>query len=214
MSISIKFLAHACFRIKAEGKIIYTDLEEHSNPSEMADIILVSHSHTDHCDPGKIKKVRKPDTVIIAPRDCVSKIGGKVQSLTPGEETAVGTIKIKAVEAYNNKRFRSPGNPFHPKGFGVGYLIMAEGKTIYYAGDTDFIPEMGQLKNVDVALLPTGDTYTMDNADAADAASTMNPVVAIPMHTWGHDTSEFKKKVESDSTTKVVVLKEGEEYTV
>ena len=214
MSVSIKALAHACFQIKAGGKVIYTDLEEYSAPSDPADIILVSHSHSDHCDTSKIKKVRTADTVVIAPKDCVSKIGGTVTSLSPGEEITVGDVRVKAVEAYNDKRFRSPGNPYHPKGFGVGYVITAEGKTIYHAGDTDFIPEMKALGHIDVALLPTGDTYTMDNAEAADAAVTINPGIAIPMHTWGKDTGEFKKKVEATSTTKVIVLQEGEEYQV
>jgi L-ascorbate metabolism protein UlaG (beta-lactamase superfamily) len=214
MSISIKLLAHACFQIKAEGKIIYIDLEEYSNPFEKADVILATHSHTDHCDPSKIKKVRKEDTVVIAPEDCVSKIGGNVKTLKPGEKTTVDNITVKAVEAYNYKRFRSPGVPYHPKGFGVGYLITVGGKTIYHAGDTDFIPEMQDLKNIDVALLPAGDTYTMDNAEAADAAITINPKIAIPMHTWGKDTTEFKKKIETNSATKVVVLREGEEYTL
>ena len=213
MSVSIKWLAHACFEIKAGGKIIYVDLEEHAKPQDTADIILVTHSHHDHLDPGRIKKVRNPDTVVIAPADCSSKIDG-ITSLKPGENLKIGDIQIKAVQAYNYKRFRSPGNPFHPKGLGVGYVITAEGKTIYHAGDTDFIPEMKELGHIDVALLPTGDTYTMDNNEGADAAVAINPGIAMPMHTWGKDTTEFKKKVEAQSSTKVVLLKEGEEYQV
>jgi L-ascorbate metabolism protein UlaG (beta-lactamase superfamily) len=214
MSVSIKLLAHASFQIEVEGKTIYTDLEEHTTPSEKADIILVTHSHFDHCDPSKIEKVRTAETVIIAPADCSSKIGGKIISLKPGETTEIGNIKIKAVEAYNYKRFRSPGNPFHPKGFGVGYIITGEGQTIYHAGDTDFIPEMKELGHIDVALLPTGDTYTMDNVEAAEAAVAINPKIAVPMHTWGKDTKEFKAKVEAGSSTTVVVLKKNEEYHV
>ncbi|WXG46723.1 MAG: MBL fold metallo-hydrolase [Candidatus Atabeyarchaeum deiterrae] len=214
MTISIKWLAHASFQIKAAGKVIYTDLEEYGNPSEKADIILISHSHTDHCDPAKIKQVRKADTVVIAPADCALKIGGKVTSMKPDEELIVGDVKIKAVEAYNYKRFRSPGNPFHKKGLGVGYLIVAEGKVIYQAGDTDFIPEMNQLGKVDVALLPSGDTYTMDNAEAAEAALALKPKIAVPMHRWKTDPNEFKKAVESKSKIKVLVLGENEEFQV
>ena len=213
MTLSIKWLGHASFQIKAEGKTIYVDPYE-GEYSEKADLILVTHSHSDHCDASKIQKVRKTETVIIAPEDCLSKIGGSVKPLKPGEETTFGNVMVRAVEAYNYKRFRSPGNPFHPKGYGVGYLITAEGKTVYHAGDTDFIPEMRQLGHVGVALLPSGGTYTMDNVEAAEAALAINPETAIPMHRWDTDPEEFRKKVEANSNIKIVVLREGEEYQV
>jgi len=213
MGVFIKWLAHASFQIKAEGKTIYIDPYE-GEYSEKADLILVTHSHTDHCDPDKIKNVQKEETVIIAPKDCVSIIGRSVKTLRPGEETSVDNIRVKAVEAYNYKRFRSPGIPHHPKGFGVGYLITAEGKTIYHAGDTDFISEMRKLGPVDVVLLPSGGTYTMDNVEAAEAAMAINPKIVIPMHRWDTNPEEFKKKVEASSNVKVVILQEGEEYKV
>jgi len=212
MGVLIKWLAHASFQIKANGKIIYVDLEKYGEATEKADLILVTHSHTDHCDPDKIKNVQKEDTVIIAPEDCASIIGRNVKTLRPGEETSVDNIMVKAVEAYNYKRFRSPGNPYHPKGFGVGYLIKVEGKTIYHAGDTDFIPEMRKVGLVDVVLLPSGGTYTMDNAEAAEAAIAINPKIVIPMHRWDTNPEEFKKKVEANSNIKVMVLQEGEEF--
>jgi L-ascorbate metabolism protein UlaG (beta-lactamase superfamily) len=213
MTVSVKWLGHAGFLIKVEGKNIYIDPYE-GEYSEKADLLLITHSHTDHCDAKSIKMVRKPDTVAIAPADCAQKIGVNVKTLKVGQETTVGNIKVKAVEAYNNKRFRSPGNPFHPKGLGVGYLITAEGKTIYHAGDTDVIPEMSKLGLVDVALLPSGGTYTMDNSDAADAVMAINPKAAIPMHRWDTNPEEFKKKVEANSKVKVVLLGKGEEFRV
>jgi L-ascorbate metabolism protein UlaG (beta-lactamase superfamily) len=211
MRLSIKWLGHASFQIEAGGKTIYIDPYE-GEYEEKADIILVTHSHDDHCDLFKIKKVRRDDTVIIAPRECASKIGGNVETLKPGKEKAIGGVTIKAVEAYNYKRFRSPGNPFHPKGYGVGYLLKVEGQTIYHAGDTDFIPEMRQLGRVDVALLPSGGTYTMDNLEAAEAAITINPKIAVPMHHWDTNPKDFRDKVEADSKVKVVILGKGEEY--
>ena len=214
MTVIIKWLAHAGFEIKTREKIVYVDLEKYGEFSEKADLILVTHVHTDHCDPDQIQKARRPETVIIAPSDCVSKIGGNVMTLKPGEETKVGNIHVKAVEAYGVKRFRTPGNPFHPRGLGVGYLITAEGKTIYHSGDTDFIPEMRQLTNIDVALLPSGDTYTMDNNDAAEAALAFKPRVVIPMHRWDTNPAELKDKIESKSNIKVMILKEGQEYKV
>ncbi len=212
MTVAIKWLGHSSFQITTQGKLIYIDFDRSAAVSEKGDLILVTHSHYDHCDLSNINKARKLGTVVIAPKDCASKIGGNVKSLKVGEETSVDNIKIKAVEAYNIKRFRSPGNPFHPKGLGVGYLITAEGKTIYHAGDTDFIPEMRQLRNVDVAFLPSGDTYTMDNNDAAEAAMAFKPKVVIPMHRWDTDPSQLKSKVESASDVKVMLLKPGDEY--
>jgi L-ascorbate metabolism protein UlaG (beta-lactamase superfamily) len=93
-------------------------------------------------------------------------------------------------------------------------LINAEEKTIYHSGDTDFIPEMRLLKNIDLALLPTGDKYTMDNSEAAEAAIAINPKIAMAMHTWEKDREEFKRKTEAKSKTKVVLLQEGEEYQI
>jgi len=214
MVVTIKLLAHAGFQIKTGNKVVYIDLEERGKISEEADLILVTHSHTDHCNPSKIKMVRKKDTIIIAPTDCVSKIGENVKTLKPGEETTVDDITVKAVDAYNYKRFRSPGNPFHPKGFGVGYLVSIGGKTVYHAGDTDFIPEMRQFGHIDVALLPTGDTYTMDNSEAALAALAINPHTVIPMHRWNTNPEEFKKMVEANSKINVLTLQEGEEYQI
>ena len=116
--------------------------------------------------------------------------------------------------AYNTHRFRSPGKPWHPRGYGVGYLIKVEGKTIYHAGDTDFVPEMRKLGRIDVALLPTGDKYTMDNVEAAEATVAIDPEFVIPMHRWDTDPQKFKKIVEAKSKVKVVLLKDGEEFKI
>ena len=214
MSVVIKWIAHSAFQIKAAGKVIYVDIGKYSEASEKADLILLTHSHTDHCDPDRIKSILKRDTLIVAPKDCGTVLDERVKTLKPGEETSVGNIRIKAVEAYNYKRFRTPGNPFHPKGFGVGYLIKVDNKIIYHAGDTDFVPEMRQLGPVDVALLPTGDTYTMENAEAAEAAVAINPKAVLPMHRWDTSPEEFKSAVEANSKIRVVILKEGEEYRI
>lgn len=213
MAVLIKWLGHASFQIKAEGKIIYIDPYE-GEYSEKADLILVSHSHSDHCDLSKIKKACKVDTVIVAPKDCLSKIGRNAEEIWAGKEMTIDKIRIKAVEAYNYKRFRSPGTPFHPKGLGVGYLITAEDKTIYHAGDTDYTPEMKKLGHVDVALIPSGGTYTMDNPEAAEATLAINPCVVIPMHRWDTEPEDFKKILEDKSDIHVVILQEGEKYQV
>ncbi len=209
--VIIKWIGHAAFQIKGKDRTVYIDLGEGAKPSEKADVILATHSHWDHCDPRVIERVRKEGTVVIGPKDCASMLGKGAIPIEPGQEVKVGDLEVRVVHAYNIKRFRSLGVPFHPKGFGVGYLVNIDGKTIYHAGDTDFIPEMKELRGVDVALLPTGDTYTMNNSEGAEAAVAINPTIAIPMHRWSTDPEEFRRKVEERSKIIVRILREGEE---
>jgi L-ascorbate metabolism protein UlaG (beta-lactamase superfamily) len=209
--LKLKWLGHASWKLKAGGKTIYIDPYE-GDYDEKADIILASHSHTDHCEPSKVKEATGDGTVVVAPADCAEKIGAPVRSLKPGEKAEFGEVTVKAVEAYNVKRFRSPGVPFHPKGLGVGYLIKAEGKKIYHVGDSDYIPEMDELKDVDVLLIPSGGTYTMDAEDAAEATVAINPKIAVPVHIWDTDPGEYKKKVEAASGVKVMILKPGDTF--
>jgi L-ascorbate metabolism protein UlaG (beta-lactamase superfamily) len=208
--MKLKWLGHASWKVKTNGKTIYVDPYQ-GDYDEVADIILSTHIHQDHCDPEKINLVKGNNTVIIAPADCESKIGSPVRSLKPGEKAEFDEVTIEAVQAYNYKRFRSPGTPYHPKGLGVGYLIKADGKVVYHAGDTDFIDEIKDLEDIDLALLPSGGTYTMDNEEAAEAAIAIHPKTAVPMHIWDTDPGVFKKKVESESDIKVVVVRPGDE---
>ena len=209
--MKLKWLGHASWKLKAGGKTIYIDPYE-GDYDEKADIILASHSHTDHCEPSKVKEATGDGTVVVAPADCAEKIGAPVRSLKPGEKAEFGEVTVKAVEAYNVKRFRSPGMPFHPKGLGVGYLVKAEGKKVYHVGDSDYIPEMDELKDVDVLLIPSGGTYTMDAEDAAEATVAINPKIAVPVHIWDTDPGEYKKKVEAASGVKVMILKPGDTF--
>lgn len=221
MSITIRCLAHASFQIKTEKQNIYIDPSTKDTGVKMddlkpADLILFTHGHYDHFEKGLIKRIRGPECQIIAPEKVRKEIGGGIAfSLKPGEHMmTTGGVDVLATEAYNVKRCRPNGQPFHPKGFGVGYLLTIEGKKIYHAGDTDLIPEMEKLNRVgvDVALLPGGDTYTMDIKEAAKAASIIRPKAAIPMHLWDTDPEIFRREVGSKSPTKVVLLREGEEY--
>ena len=209
----LKWLGHASWKLEAGGKTVYIDPYQ-GDYDEKADLVLVTHSHTDHCDPSKIELIKGDNTVIVAPADCGSKIGATVKSLKPGEKMSLDGVTVEAVEAYNVKRFRSPGVPFHPKGLGVGYLIRSEGKTIYHVGDSDFIQEMKELEGIDMMLVPSGGTYTMDIEDAAEATIAVHPKKAVPMHLWDKDAGEFKRRVESVSDVVVVVLSPGDSYEV
>ncbi|MBU6996746.1 MAG: MBL fold metallo-hydrolase [Theionarchaea archaeon] len=221
MSVRLTWMGQSGFQIKTAQKIVYIDLVYYKKYEkkigglfEKADLILVTHAHGDHCQPATIEKVRTEATVVIAPSHCAKKIKGEVEVLNLGEEKDIDGIMVRAAEAYNVTRFRAPGTPWHPKGYGNGYLITIAGETIYHAGDTDFIPEMRNLGNVNVALLPTGNKYTMDNSEAAQAAIIINPEVVLSMHRWDTDPEVFKQHVEANSGVKVVILHEGESYEV
>lgn len=171
---NIHWLGHASFKLTGE-KIIYIDPYEISE-TEKADIILITHTHHDHLSMDDIEKIRKLDTVIFAPEDAKSKLSD-FKSVKPYQFFNVGKIKIETVPAYNLDK------EFHPEEKNwVGYVIEINGERIYHAGDTDLIPEMSELKDIDVALLPIGGTYTMDVTEALQAVNIIAPKIAIPMH--------------------------------
>lgn len=184
-----------------------------------SDLTLVTHSHPDHCDPDLIKKIRKGGTPILAPESCRKDLSkaGVMWPLNPGDIMQMGDGKlIRAVPAYNLKRVKTSGEPYHPKGLGSGYILTISGKRIYHAGDTELVPEMEELgdllRGTDVALLPCDGTFTMNVEEASEAAVMIKPRVAIPMHLRSADPKAFKEKVESKSSIRVVVLQKGEEY--
>jgi len=188
---NISWLGHAGFKIKGE-KTVYIDPFK-INDNEPADIIIITHEHFDHLSPDDIKKIQTGKTLIVTTQDCYSKFSGNIKTISPGKSLDVDGIKIEAVPAYNaNKQF-------HPKENGwIGVIVTINGKRIYHAGDTDNIPEMSNLKNIDVALLPVSGTYVMTAEEAADAANRIMPKVAVPMH-YGSivgtkaDAEKFKK---------------------
>ncbi len=131
----------------------------------------------DHCSPEDIEKLRGPQTVVIATADCTKKIPGTIKSMAPGDTLHLDGISITAVAAYNTNK------QFHTKNHGwVGYIIKLDGRSIYLAGDTDFIPEMKRLGPIDIALLPVSGTYVMTAEEAAQSALVIRPKLAIPMH--------------------------------
>jgi L-ascorbate metabolism protein UlaG (beta-lactamase superfamily) len=145
----IEWLGHASFRFTLEdGRIVYTDPFRLDKGQKKADIILISHSHSDHLSPDDVRSITKVSTQIIGPSDC--RIGDYFTSIESGQAYNADGIRIEAVPAYNI------GKKFHPKNNGwVGYIIAADHRRIYFAGDTDVIPEMANI-NADIALLPVG----------------------------------------------------------
>jgi L-ascorbate metabolism protein UlaG (beta-lactamase superfamily) len=203
----LHWLGHASFRLDGPPTIYFDPWKLKGKPAQ-ADIVLISHEHHDHCSPEDVEQISGPGTVIVANAEAAKRVRGDVRVLSPGEQTRIGEVEIEAVPAYNVNKFRSPGVPFHPKkAKHVGYLITVRGERLYFAGDTDHIPEMADLR-CDVALLPVGGTYTMDAEEAARAAADIAPKVVVPMH-WGAGVVGTKADVErfrSQYAGQVVVL--------
>nr|HID13078.1 MBL fold metallo-hydrolase [Anaerolineae bacterium] len=171
----LHWLGHAGFRLDGPPTIYFDPWNLKAQPPQ-ADIILVSHEHFDHCSPDDVRRLSGPGTVIVANPGAAKKLRGNVRTLRPGERTTVGEVEVEAVPAYN------VGKRYHPRRAAhVGFIVTVGGERIYFAGDTDRIPEMADIR-CDVALLPVGGTYTMTAEEAAQAAADIGPKVAVPMH--------------------------------
>ena len=173
------------FLIKSPDAVIYVDPHQ-IQEGEKADLILVTHAHFDHLDPASVAALTKDDTVIIANASCAAKLEGhgRVVALAEGETASERGVDIRAVAGYNSH---------HPRGFNVGFIFNVAGKTVYHAGDTGRVPEMTQLGPIDVALIPIGGTYTMDEPEAAALVRDLKPKVVIPMH-YGYATGGDPKR--------------------
>jgi L-ascorbate metabolism protein UlaG (beta-lactamase superfamily) len=161
-------------------KIVYVDpFKIEGNPAD-ADVILCTHDHFDHLSVKDIERIMKETTVLVVPKKAAKKFKkfpvAEVIGVVPFEEHQLEGLAFKTVPAYNIKKF------FHPKRKKwVGYILQIEGAAYYFAGDTDHIPEMADIET-DVAFLPVGGKYTMDALEAAEAANTIGPKVAVPIH--------------------------------
>lgn len=146
------------------------------------DVIFITHEHYDHLSPEDIRRVMKPDAVIILPESCrdAALTAGfdpdRLVTVQPGETYQVCGVSFETVAAYNI------GKKFHPQASRwVGYVVTVEGRRVYVAGDTDDTPEARAIR-CDVALLPVGGTYTMTAAEAAALANAICPQTAVPTH--------------------------------
>ena len=178
---NIELLCHSSIRIDKE-KIIYIDPFKIEKNYNDADIIFITHDHYDHYSEEDIDKVKKEDTVIIAPEELLTKLLRKgirrdyIPTVEPNKEYMVEGIKFETIPAYNTNK------QFHPKENGwVGYIIEIKGIKYYIAGDTDITEENRKVK-CDVAFVPVGGTYTMDFKEAAYLINEIEPKIAVPTH--------------------------------
>ena len=183
MTENIRVYSQNSIRIETEKGIVYVDPFQMKESPKDADFILITHDHYDHFSPEDIRKAAGEDTVMVVPenmKDKAKEAEGFVKrtvTVKPGISAEIDALELETVPAYNIKK------PFHPESAGwVGYILKDGGKRIYIAGDTEDIPEMAELKDIDVALLPVNQPYTMTVEQCVRAAQTIQPKVLIPYH--------------------------------
>lgn len=206
---NIKVLCHSSIKISKE-KVIYIDPFKIDKDYNDADIIFITHDHYDHYSEEDIDKVKKGDTVIVAPEELLTKLLKKgfsqnyIITVDSEEKNMIEGIKFETVPAYNTNK------QFHPKANGwVGYIIEIKGVRYYIAGDTDITEENSKIQ-CDIALVPIGGTYTMNYKEAAKLINHIKPRTVIPTH-YGEivgtkkDSLEFSKLIDKNIKCELLI---------
>ena len=195
-NVQVVPITHGSVVLQWEGKVIHVDPWSQGDYAGVpqADLILVTDIHGDHMDPDQISKVRKADTVIIAPA-AVQKTVTQARVLGNGESVEILGARIEAIPMYNLKRGPEEGKLYHDKGRGNGYIVELGDQRFYFSGDTECIPEMKALKDIDVAFVSMNLPYTMTPEEAAGCVNAFAPKVVYPYHYRGSDMDAFKNSV-------------------
>lgn len=213
--IEIMPISHASMRLIFNEQRIYVDpVGESTDYAKMksADLILLTHDHPDHFNLEILQQISSDSTTIIAPENVANlmpeKLREKTKILENNDFLKFEGISIHAVPMYN---LREEAQKFHPKGDGNAYILDNSQKRIYIAGDTGPIPELRNLKNIDIAFIPMNLPYTMSVADAADAVLDFKPKKVYPYHYRGKngfsDIAQFKNIINTnDPEIQVVQL--------
>jgi L-ascorbate metabolism protein UlaG (beta-lactamase superfamily) len=190
-TVKITPIQHASLMIEAGGQVAYVDPAQGSFEGlPKADLILITDVHGDHFVPGIIEKLKKPGTTIIGPSVVTDTLKGATM-MKNGETKTIGAWTIEAIPMYNIKRGPAAGQLYHDKGRGNGYVVTYGGTRFYFSGDTENIPEMRALKNIDVAFVCMNLPYTMTPEEAAEAVKAMHPKIVYPYHYMGTDLKVF-----------------------
>jgi L-ascorbate metabolism protein UlaG (beta-lactamase superfamily) len=207
--LSITFLGHGSLLLVFKGMNIYVDpfgkVADYSLLPN-ADIVLATHDHYDHFDVQALSSIRTEKTVLVLTEICAQQVIGGIV-MRNGDEQTVNGIRIKAVPAFNMVHKRPSGDPFHPKGFGNGYILTFGGTTLYVAGDSENIPEMKALTGIDVAFLPMNLPYTMTPEMVADAARAFQPHILYPYHYGDTEVSKLVDLLKGEKKIEIRIRK-------
>ncbi|NJY63986.1 MBL fold metallo-hydrolase [Salinimicrobium sp. CDJ15-81-2] len=207
-------VSHASTIIKWNNTTIYVDPVGGADTyaeQDSADVVLLTDIHGDHMDSKTLQGLELGDITIIAPQavkdELPDSLATKVTVMNNGEKRSLQNFSIEAIPMYN---LREEAKQYHPKGRGNGYVIESEGKRLYIAGDTEDIPEMRQLKDIDIALIPMNLPYTMTVEKAAEAVLEFAPDKVYPYHFRGTDgkadVEKFKQLVNEGNDDIEVII--------
>jgi len=196
--LTITFIGHGTLMFRLDNTVVHVDpwsrLADYTKLPK-ADLVLVTHEHGDHLDTEAVYTISADGTVVACSASCSASLPGATV-MKNGDTKMLAGLKVEAVPAYNIRHKRDNGQPFHPKGVGNGYVITFGDTRVYVAGDTENIPEMKELYDIDIAFLPMNLPYTMTPKMAADAALMFGPEILYPYHYGETDTSALIKLLE------------------
>ncbi|MEJ2246344.1 MAG: MBL fold metallo-hydrolase [Acidobacteriota bacterium] len=197
--LKIAFIGHGTLMLSFAGKVIHIDpVSMYADYATLpkADLVLVTHEHGDHLDAKAIENVRTANTAVVCNAASAKSISDAIV-MKNGDKQTFADIAVEAVPAYN------PDKQFHPKGNGNGYILTFADKRVYVAGDTENVPEMKELKGIDVAFLPMNLPFTMTPEQVADAAKAMKPKVLYPYHFGKSDTAKLVELLKDEQEIEV-----------
>ncbi len=196
-TLNIHFYGHGSLMLEFNRLTVYVDpVGRYADYASLprADIILITHEHGDHLDPAAVRQIADAGTTIVSNAKSAQKLEA-ARILKNGESCDISGLTLEAVPAYNITKGRKA---FHPKGNGNGYVLTLGAKRVYIAGDTEDIPELKKLKNIDIAFLPVNQPYTMTVEQAARAARIIRPACFYPYHYGATDVSLLKDLLKNE----------------
>ena len=199
--LKMTFIKHGTLMFDFNDLVIHIDpVSGYADYTKLpdADVLLITHHHGDHLDPRAIDAIKKKDTDIFCSESCLDQVEGKV--MKNGDITSARGIKIEAVPAYNIVHKRNNGEPYHPKGVGNGYVLTFGNTRVYIGGDTENIPEMKDIQDIDIAFLPMNVPYTMTPQMVVNAADMLKPEILYPYHYGDTNVNELVELMKNKKT--------------
>ncbi len=187
-NIELTPMTHAHVQVEFGGKVIHVDPTMMSNvkAGKPADMIIITDIHGDHLDQKAIDALKKANTIVVAPKAVAGKlVGVKTEVIGNGETRTIDGVMITGVAGYNLQRGPAAGQFFHEKGRANAYVLNLGGQRIFFSGDTECVPEIKALTNIDVAFVTMNLPYTMPPDEAAACVKAFKPRIAYAYHYRG-----------------------------